>query len=319
MEPKEKYIAFCKSEPYLPIFFQPWYLDGVCPNKSWDAVVSERADKVVGIFPFHKKFKKPYNYISMPPNSRMMGPYVVGEFREEEIYRKLVKEMSKALPKVEFFYQCFHYAVSDWLIFYSQKYNGKKLYSFILNDFSDLKKTYSLFSRDVRDKFIPKAKKLVSIKKGLDPKVFFSMLKDHTTAINKKLDFEEKAFLPYHKALVKNKAGDIYYAEDEEGNIHAAGLLMWDKLSSYFYLKAESPEFRYSKALSYLTWHCIELTKDELNLDFFDFGGNLADAPDNATHPFGAKLIPFLNISRYDSQKFAPFKSMKKRAKRRRV
>ena len=317
MEVKEKYQAFCESENYLPIFHQAWYLDAVCPGSKWDATIAERDGKVVGVFPYYLKFKKPYNYITQPPNSRMMGPYVSGPYREKEVYRSIVKEMTKALPKVEFFYQCFHYAVSDWLSFYSSKYNGKKLYSYILNDFSDLSKSYSNLHRPIRDKHIPEARKKLEIKKGLDSSTFYNILKQEKEEKNKKLEFSQKEFEKYHAAIIKNKSGDIFYAQDKEGNIHGAGLLMWDLLSSYFYLTAENVAFAYTHSIDFLTWSCIEFTSKELKLDFFDFGGNNVDTTERIPHPFGAVLVPFLSISRYDSKKFEPFKTMSKRANRR--
>jgi len=316
MEAKEKYIAFCKKEKYLPIFLQPWYLDSVCPKAAWDAVVCERNDKVVGIFPFYKVSKKLFYFITMPPNSRMMGPYIDLNFRGEETYRKIVKEMSRALPKVEFFYQCFHYAITDWLTFYSQKYNGKKLYSYILNDFSDLGKAYSKINRTVRDKDIPTARKILTIKSGISPQLFYDLYAANLEEQNKKLKFDLKAFMTLYDGLIKNNAGKLYFVEDKEHNVHAAGLLMWDHLSSYFFLAADNNKFRYSKALSFLTWQCIEITSKELELDFFDFGGNHIDSADIAYHPFGAVQVPFLNLSRYNSSKFGPFKSMKKRLKK---
>ena len=317
MEAKEKYIEFCKQEEHLPIFFQPWYLDGVCPKANWNATVGERDGKVVGIFPYYKKLKGPYNYISMPPNSRMMGPYVTFEFRGEG-YSKIVKAMTKALPKVEFFYQSFHYAVTDWLSFYSANFTGKKLYTFILHDFKDLPKTYSNFNRSIREKAIPKAQKLVKIKKGLDPKHFYEMFVRNKQSLNKDVEFDYTAFKSHHDSLINNKAGCIYYTEDENEKVHSAALLMWDKLSSYFYLTAEEPEFKFSNSLSLLTWHCIEVTSKELNLDYFDFGGSQVEAAENVNHPFNAVQVPFLNLSHYDSKKFGPFKSINKRRKKKR-
>lgn len=316
MEAKEKYIAFCKEEEYLPIFFQPWYLDGVCPKSEWHAVVSERNGKVAGILAYYQKTKKAYTIISMPPNSRMMGPYVSGEYREQEEYRKIQKVLLKGVSVVDAYYQIFHYAVTDWFNFYVSKFHGKKLYSFILSDFSNLTKSYSSISRNLREKLIPEAKKIVTIKSGLDPKVFYEMLVQSKEELNKKLEFSFEAFKTHYDSLIKNKAGKIYYTTDKKGNVHSAGLLMWDKLSSYFYLTAEPAEFKFSGSLAYLTWSCIEITSKEHKLDFFDFGGNHVESSDNNNHPFGAVLVPFLNISKYDSNNFGPFKSLKKRVKK---
>ena len=316
MKAKEKYIAYCKKEKYLPIFLKPWYLDSVCPKSEWNAVVNEMDGRVVGVFPFYIKEKKPYLYITMPPNSRMMGPYIDYDYRDEKIYRKILKEMSKALPKVEFFYQCFHYSIIDWLTLYAQKYNGKKLYSYILNDFSDLGKTFSKFNRNIRDSEIPTASKQLTLNNSLDPKVFFDLYTNKLEAQNKKIKFDFKAFKKLHDGLIKNKSGKLYYVEDQDKNVHAAGLLMWDNLSSYFFLTADDQKYSYSKALPYLTWKCIEITSKELGLDFFDFGGSHIDSADIANHPFGAVQVPFLNVSRYNSKSFGPFKSMKKRLKK---
>ena len=252
----------------------------------------------------------------MPPNSRMMGPYVSIDYREVGTYRKIIKELSRALPKVEFFYQSFHYAVSDWLTFYSQKYNGKKLYSFILSGLSDLDKTYSRFNRDTRNDVIPVAGLELRIESDLNPEIFFDLLSANREEQNKKLQFDYMTFKIYYDSLIKNKAAKIYYAVDKDQKIHSTGLLMWDKLSSYFFLSAEDIAFRYSKSLAYLTWHCIKVTSKKTGLDFFDFGGNHVGSSENDNHPFGATKVPFLNLSRYDSKKFGPFKTIKKRLKK---
>lgn len=53
-----QYRAFCAAHPEIPVFFQDWYLDAVCENGYWDAVLLKgQSGEVEAVWPFFVKKK----------------------------------------------------------------------------------------------------------------------------------------------------------------------------------------------------------------------------------------------------------------------
>ncbi|HEX8659641.1 MAG TPA: hypothetical protein VF690_19015, partial [Hymenobacter sp.] len=81
MSAKALYRDFCHSAPDVPVFAQAWYLDACASGGDWDVVLAHDQDRVVAALPFFYKHKGPFRYATMPPFVKMLGPYVLPEFR----------------------------------------------------------------------------------------------------------------------------------------------------------------------------------------------------------------------------------------------
>ena len=108
----------------------------------------------------------------------------------------------------------------------------------------------------------------------------------------------------YDEALARKEARKIFFAIDENGEIHAVSYLIWDNNRSYYHLAGENPKFRGSGASIFLTWEAIKYTKEELGLNIFDFEGSMLQPIEAIRRQFGAKQLPYFRVWKYNSTLF---------------
>lgn len=312
---KEAYHQFCQETKELPIFFQDWYLDAVCQDGDWEVVMVEKAGKIVGVLPYYIKQKGPFRYITMPPLTKMMGPFLVPKYRTDSHAIKISTALIEQLPNVAAYEQLLDYSIDNWLPFYWKGYQQTTRYSYLL-DLSNMDRVYENLSADYKNNKIKKAKELVSI-------VHERPLED-LYQINK-MSFDRQGLaIPYDfsllkrldTALIQHKAKKMFFAVDQGGQIHAIAYLMWDKKSAYYLLAGDDPDLRKSGAGIYLAWRAIQYSKEVLDLPVFDFQGSMIPSIERVRRQFGAIRQPYFFISKSNSRWFDRLGSLKRAWKR---
>ena len=105
-------------------------------------------------------------------------------------------------------------------------------------------------------------------------------------------------FLKRHdNYLSKHKSREIFYAVDDDNQVHSALYLTWDYNSSYVHMVGENPDLRNSGAGMLVIWEAIKFTKNQLQLNSFDFEGSVIESVERVRRGFGAKQKPYFNIS----------------------
>lgn len=115
----------------------------------------------------------------------------------------------------------------------------------------------------------------------------------------------------HHKILQDNNASKIFYAVDEQENIHSALYLTWDSTTSYVHLVGENPELRNSGAGILLIWEAIKYTAEQLSLDYFDFEGSMIESVERVRRDFGAVQTPYFSISKTNSKLIKTYRFLK--------
>lgn len=296
------YRGFCKTEKNLPIFFQDWYLDAVCQEGIWDAAVVEQNGKVIAVMPYFVKSKAIFRYITVPMFVKMMGPYLVEDYRslkqEHQLYRQLIQQ----LPKVDAFKQHFHYTVTNWLPFYWAGFQQTTRYSYLL-DLSDLEKVQAGFNRNIR-RNIKKAQQHLRVVHDRTIEDFYQLNKLSFDRQGLSIPYSFEQFRRHDEALTKHQARQLFFTIDEKDQIHSASYLIWDNVSSYYHLSGDDPTLRDSGAGILLIWEAIRFTQQELGLHTFDFEGSMMQNVEAIRRQFGARQVPFFSLSRYDSWLF---------------
>jgi lipid II:glycine glycyltransferase (peptidoglycan interpeptide bridge formation enzyme) len=242
----------------------------------------------------------------MPKLTQGMGPYI--KYPPDQKYekklgyeKKVMNQLIDQLPKVDYFFQNFHYRVTNWLPFYWRGYQQSTRYTYVLEDLSDLDKVFEGFDSSYKNK-VRKAQKNIQIKKDMDIDRFYTI---------NMMTFERQNIAPpyplefirnHDKVLRENNAREIFYATDEMGQVHSALYLTWDGCSSYVHMVGEHPELRKSAAGILLVWEAIRFTKEELGLNRFDFEGSMIESVEQVRRSFGAKQIPYFQISKINSR-----------------
>lgn len=297
MNHRDAYTRFCDTAPDLPLFMQPWYLDAVCEGGIWDAAMVVKGGHVVAVWPYFMKKKWGWRYVAMPPLARMMGPYLLPEWRTTRKESSLLEELINLLPGgLAAFEQDFNYTVQNWLPLYWRGFRQTTRYSYFL-EINDLDATWQNIAPDYRNQKIPKAQELVEVtadgslddfleihdqsyeRKGLDPPVSYELMS--------RLD----------EALSTRNQRAIFFARDRNnGAIHSVAYLIWDHQSAWYLMAGDDPALRQSGAGVLLTWEAIRYTAEVLRLPVFDFAGSMIRPIERVRRQFGAVQKPYFRV-----------------------
>ncbi len=295
----EAYRSFAAKAPDLPLFMQPWYLDVVCQGGVWDAVLVQKGGQTVAVLPFFLKQKWSWRYVTMPQLCKLMGPYLLPEYRtlkwEMRLYKDLIAQLPAGLAAFE---QNFNYSVINWLPFYWKGFQQTTFYSYVLPlgasealIFKNIEKNYRQKIRaaeaqlNIRhDLPLTELHRLVGSsfeRQGLEPPIDFSFLQN------------------LYNSLAEQGCCKLFFATDPTTNaVHSAALMVWDRSSSYYLMSGDDPDFRASGAAVLLKWTAIQYTKNVLNLPVFDFEGSMMRGVEQGRRDFGAQQRPYFRVRR---------------------
>ena len=312
---KEAYHQFCKETKELPIFFQDWYLDAVCQDGDWEVIMVEKAGKIAGVLPYYIKQKGPFKYITMPPLNKMMGPFILPEFRTDSHFIKISTALIEQLPSVATYEQLLDYSIDNWLPFYWKGYQQTTRYSYVL-DLSNMDRVYKNLSTDYKNNKIKKAKELVTIEHDRSLEALYRVNKmsfdRQQVAISYDLAFLKRLDI----ALEEHEARMLFFAIDKLEQIHAVAYLIWDKERAYYLLAGDDPKLRKSGAGILLAWRTIQYTNDVLGLPIFDFQGSMMPSIERVRRQFGAIRQPYFFINKVNSRWFDRLGRLKRAWKR---
>ena len=294
---REAYARFCEQAPDLPLFMQPWYLDAVCGEGRWEAVALEKGGRIVAIWPYFLKQKWHWQYVAMPPLARMMGPYLLPEWRnihkEASILEALLDQLPPGLAAFE---QDFHYSAQNWLPMYWRGFRQTTRYSYQLR-LDDLDTVWKNLAPDYRNQKIPKAQELVAVRTGdrLD-----DFMETHDLAYEHKgLDPPVAADLVSRldAALAERGRRAIFFAEDRRtGAVHSVAYLAWDDTRAWYLMAGDNPALRQSGAGILIAWEAIRYTHSVLKLPIFDFAGSMIQPIERVRRQFGAEQVPYFRV-----------------------
>jgi lipid II:glycine glycyltransferase (peptidoglycan interpeptide bridge formation enzyme) len=160
---------------------------------------------------------------------------------------------------------------------------------------SDLEAVYSNFQSNIRTD-IKKAEKILQIKEDLQIEDFYKIntktFERQGECIRYSLDFLKVL----DEACLKNNCRKIFYAIDDENNIHAAIYIIWDENSAYYLMSGSDPVLRHSGANSLLLWHAIQFASRVTKK--FDFEGSMIENIERFFRAFGTNQKQYFNISK---------------------
>ncbi len=299
MKDHAAYRQFCQAAQ-IPVFARDWYLDSTCLDGQWDFATLYDADQLVGVWPYYLKQKGPFRYLTLPPLTKFMGPYLLPEYRQRPDKDRWYQDLYQALPKVSSITQNCFYQLPTEQAFPLPQFNPKRFYSYRLEDIEDLDALYASFTRYYRNSILKKAPQRLEIRHDLGIEAYYE--------INRKTYARQEIEPPFSlallqsnmKALEKAQAGLPFFAVDAEGRLHAAALLVWDEQTAYYHSAGGDPELRKSGAGIYVVWAMIRYAVEQLGLKNFDFAGSMIPAIEKIWLNFGAQKKEYFHIEKHD-------------------
>ena len=297
---KEAYINFCKQESDLPIFSQVWYLDAVCGTNGWDILLAKKGNEIAATMPIPKsKNIWGFQVSRMPILTKYLGPNFSNKYRNTKHEEKLLKELILQIPSHHFFQHTLHPSLKNWLPFLWKNFNANVLYTYTLDLQQDLKELYNNIDANYRNNKIKNAEKKITIHSNLSLLDFYTLKTKTQQRQDISFPFSFSFFEKYDAVLQQNNARKIFFAVDEENNIHSTAYLIWDEKTAYLQMIGDDPNLRQSGAGILLTWHTIKYAKEVLQKERYDFLGSMLEPITNVRQSFGATQKPYFQIQKF--------------------
>ncbi len=302
---KEMYQAWLPSQPDIPVFAHPWWLDAASGGEDWDVILVEENERIIASMPFVLKRRGPFRLISMPAFTQTLGPYLTypaGISASERLSRekKIIGELIARLPRADFIRIRCSPRLTNWLPFYWAGYSQTTSYTYVLNGIADDDAVLKAFDYSKR-KDVKKALNAVEVAFDLPPDVFYDHHKESLAKHGQKIFYTHETFRRVHDAARANNSGRTIFASDKKtGHVHAALFVIWSREGAYDLISTIDPEHRNSGAATLLVREIIRHIAQYT--DRFDFEGSMIEGVEASFRKFGAEQTPYMVVTRTPSR-----------------
>jgi hypothetical protein len=268
------YRSFASSEPGLPLFLEPWWLDAVCDGK-WDAVVTGR-----GALPYHTSKRLGFTRVVMPRLTQYIGPW----FKEGVDQRKAITELLDALPRFDGFTQSLHPSITDILPFHWRGYANTVRYTYLLWDTAH-------FDKDTRYQVRKAAEFGVSVE---DDKEYSPLYK-----MNQRL-YHPETLRRVTTESIRRDQGIILNAYDHAGGVAGVLFMVWDHNTTHYLVGVTNTGCRHLCAGAALLEEAIKRTVEAGRV--FNFEGSMIQPIENYFRGFGGVLTPYFKVTKINNR-----------------
>lgn len=305
---KDKYRELCKVEKGIAIFQQDWWLDATCGD-GWDVIIYEKGDKVLAALPYSiNKVRGCFTELGLPYLTQFLGPWIkypdnIKYEKKLSFDKEVLYSIIDNLPKTDSFVQKFSYKVTNWLPFYWRGFSATPLYTYVIEDLSNLNDLYNeKFSKNLR-RDIRIASSHVIVEETDDLKLFYDLVS--MTFRRQDMDVPYSfSFLHRLDEAIKLHAGrKLLIACDKERNVHAGVYIVWDDNSAYYLIGGEDTQWRQSQAMSLLLWEAIKFSATVSRR--FDFEGSNIEPIEQFFKKYGAEQKVYFRVFKHNGKMFS--------------
>jgi hypothetical protein len=301
-ERKTRYVDFCRRH-YVPLHWQPWWLDAVCGGGDWDVCISINGNGTVGgVWPFCRQRRFGLGIVRQPPLTAYGGPWLfyperltAQPLKRSEFEKKVLDDLCDQLPPAIFLQQSMHPGVQNWLPLYWAGFRQTTRYTYIFQDLSDLEKTRAGFKNTLRTDL---KKALRAAENNRDDDAAALLFQLHLQSFgrqNRRPPYRFDVFKRLHEALRRRRQSAIFIARDRHtGAPHAGLYLAFDGRRASVLLTGADPAFKAHCAVWGLFWEALLFCSEKgLSLDF---EGSMERNIERGFRAFGAQLTPYHRI-----------------------
>jgi Acetyltransferase (GNAT) domain len=297
---REAYVDFCASEPLLPIFLQPWYLDATCGVGKWDYANVAENGQMIAVWPYFVKKTWGINRITVPPFLRQCGPWISKEITDLDHKLQLIVQMAAQFPFVFRFVQDLNYTASDLISStHLSDFTTKERFSYILDEIHKQDEVFFQIKKDYRKNKIPKAEKNYELTTDVPLSLFLSMQKATYKRQNLPQPASDAYISALDAALVTHHARQLLGARHREtGEIHAIAYLIADKNCAYLLAAVHLDQHKAMASGIFVQWHAILQSFTHFGVRQFDFLGSMVPKIESVRKQFGAHKKNYLRLER---------------------
>ena len=278
-------------------FQEPWWLDIVAPGQ-WREAIVEKGGHLIGRLPYIVTKRRPWITVNdHPPFTNTLGPWIAppkGKYSKQlSTYSETMKELVSQLPKVDYFEQCMHYCLQNWLPFYWDDYSQFLSYTLIVKDLSSPEAVWDQMQPRIRNN-VRKAEDRLEIRDDLEIEVLIDIIKKTYEYRNSSEKFSEEILKDVVAETRRRKQGMCLFAVDGNSDVRAASFITYDQRSAHFILNGVDRSFKDSQVNSFIIWEGIKRCCGKT--DEFNFHGNIHPDVFHYFLKFGAHLQPFIQL-----------------------
>lgn len=270
------------------IFHAPWWLDAVSAD-GWHCAKVTKGGRLVGSLPYVVEQVGPLLSLTAPPLTHTLGPAIQVEGSKAESRQRsaqaIVGDLLDQLPSVDRMLMTLPPSMTDTLPFQARGWRVGIQHTFLL----DCARPVAAIWGDFRDKtrnLIRRAEERLTVIELLDPGTLITACGAHLGKQRPYYDLELIAAV--HDAVAPRDQGRILAAYDQQGWLHAAIFVVWDKATAHYLISTRDDRLADPGAVSLLLWHAIqEAQRRELE---FDFSGVISAATAQFMMGFGGRI-----------------------------
>lgn len=320
MTDKEQYRQICESHPEIPLFLQHWWMNAVCASKQWDVLLYRNSDgEVQAVMPFLIGKKLWMRYILQPQLTQFNGVwYLKNDFKSENerlsFEKKVCNEFVGRLKdfRLKFFSQNFAPQFTNWLPFCWNGFSQTTRYTYQIQNLSNLDDVFANFDRDRRQKKILSLEKNYHQTTDITADEFYDFHSRYWEARGTKDLFAKNYVVNLCNAAMSRGQGAIIgLADNKTGEKVAMRFVAFDKTSAYSLLSAMQPNTTVNGLSELLFWKVIQYLSDKVQV--FDFEGSMVESIEHSYRLYGAKQVPYFQITKTNSRIFSVLLKLKKR------
>ena len=309
---KELYSQWCETQPDMPVFMQPWWLDAVCAGKQWDVMLytNSRTGAVLAALPYQTSKRWRIRFVIMPKMTQIAGIWFDKSLRnddgtiwDKEIEKSVCEDFIKRIDELGlwYYYQQFPLYSSCVSYFQNSGFKVKKRVTYRIDDLADLDAVIDRFSKN-KKRQLQKALSLHT-ERSMTAEDFYRFHTECLTAQKKKITYSREFLLVLDRKTSRLNQSRIISIHNADGEVCAAAYVVWDKQTLYYLIPCYSPKYKESGAGALLALECIKLAREK-GLQF-DFEGSMIKGVANHYKQFGSTPVTYFSIHKYYKRLFA--------------
>lgn len=311
MTNKELYTQWAAQQAELPIFMQPWWMDGVCAGKQWDVLLyfkttsdpsNRKVEDIEAVMPYLLCKRLWAHWIAMPQQTQIGGIWLTrnGGFDDQNELIDLphiAEYFAKQLQalKIHYYYQ--QYPIGSRIVepLQALRFKVRERVTYQIEDLHDLDKVVDRFSKN-KKRQLQRAVTL-SVDKSLTPEQFYSFHRLCMTLQKKQISYSREFFLILQRKAEREKQSQIIAIRNADGELCAAAFLVWDKQRMYYLIPCYNPLYKESGGNALLVMEAIKLAREKGVV--FDFEGSMRRGTAAHYKQFGSEKKTYYSVEKF--------------------
>ncbi|MFN0200883.1 MAG: GNAT family N-acetyltransferase [Bacteroidia bacterium] len=297
----QKWNEFIENSPQGGVFALYEYASIVAEN--WQVVLVEEGDKWLAVMPLCLKKKYFLSYTLQPIFTQYWGIFFANElfktqYEKYSFYQKILRLILEKIPSTYLFVHHFSPKFDYALPFHWEKYELKTRYTYQIDlQEIDIQEIWKNMANPLQRQIKKAIKNQLQVEETNNSAMLFHFLANqpkNVLGVEKK---HETTFQQLTEYLLSSGHGKLFQIKNREGEIRAIALFSYFNKQVVYHLGLISPNNEDNSVMDFLLWKAIEWAKEK-EAEVFDFEGSMIENIERFFRKFGAKPVPYLQITK---------------------